>query len=297
MEPNTGDNKNGNGRLAAAILLNVIITVSQFTGGIVSGSLALVSDAVHNLSDSFAIVLAWLAQRLGKRPVTRKSTFGFRRAEILAAFINALVLFGVSIYLITEAADRFFNLREIDYRWMLWLGILGILANGFSVFLLHAGKGKNINIRAAYLHLLGDAMTSAAVVAGALLIRFFGIYWVDPVITILISIYLFVQTIGIFKEATGILMQMAPSAIDQDAVSESLKSIDGIKGIHHIHIWCLSDEKVYIECHVSLEHDYPVSETGKILSAMEVKLKEGFQVSHLTVQFEFNPEHNHSCDC
>ena len=297
MSHHDGHTMNGNSRMASAILLNLVITISQFTGGIISGSLALISDAVHNLSDSFAIVLAWLAQRLSRRPLTAKSTFGFRRAEILAAFINALVLFGVSIYLVAEAVDRFLNLREVDYNWMLWLGILGIVANGLSVFLLHAGKGKNINIRAAYLHLLGDAMTSAAVVAGALLIRIFGIYWIDPLITILISIYLFVQTIGIFKQATGILMQMAPTDINQEKVRESLSSISGVKGIHHIHIWCLSDEKVHFECHVSLDSDYPVSETGKILSAMEQKLKQEFQVSHLTVQFEFNPDHDHACDC
>lgn len=297
MEPNISTHKVQGRKLVATVLLNVAITFLQFAGGIISGSLALISDAVHNLSDSFSIVLAWIAQRLSSRPVTQKSTFGFKRAEILAAFINALILFGVSIYLITEAVERFIRPVEVDYRWMLWLGMVGIVANGISVLLLHNEKGKNLNIRAAYLHLLGDALTSVAVVSGALLIKYFDIYWIDPVITILISTYLFVQTFGVFREATGILMQMAPPDIDTAAVRTSVLRIDGVSGVHHIHIWRLSDEKIHFECHVNLEKDLPVSNTSQIFKKIEENLFNEFQVGHLTIQFEFNPDHREGCEC
>ena len=177
-------------RLLFTIFLNLVITVAQIIGGIISGSLALISDALHNLSDTISVILAYVAQVLSRKPRTQRSTFGLKRAEILAAFINALTLIGISIYLVFEAVERFIHPKEVDPAWMFWLGLLGLLANGISVLILEGEKNKNINVKAAYLHLLGDALTSIAVVAGAVLIWFFNIFWVDSVVTILISVYL-----------------------------------------------------------------------------------------------------------
>ena len=274
--------------LAATVILNGIITLAQFIGGIISGSLALISDALHNLSDVISVILAYLAYRIGLKPQTIQSTFGFKRAEILAAFINAITLIIISVYLLIEAGKRFLNPKEVDYIWMLWLGVLGVFANGLSVFLLHENKEENLNIRAAYLHLIGDAMTSLAVILGAVCIWLFEIYWIDPLITVLISMYIFFHTYKLLKESTGILMQFAPAAIDQKEVITVLQQIDQISSVHHIHLWQLSDHNIYFEAHLVLRNNYPVSDTQSVTENAQQLLKSHFGITHTTFQYEFN---------
>lgn len=283
-------------KLVFTIILNGLITAAQIVGGILSGSLALISDAVHNLSDMVSVILAYVAQTLGQKPSTGKSTFGYKRAEILAAFINALALIGISVFLVFEAFDRFSNLPEVDAKWMFWLGLLGLVANGISVLILEKEKNKSINIKAAYLHLLGDALTSLAVVLGAVLIWLYNIYWIDPVVTILISIYLLVHTIKLLKESVTILMQMAPSGIDVQKVEERLMQLNELKNIHHIHLWNLTDKLVHFECHITLKDDIKVSETNSLFEIVQKTLHDEFDIEHVTVQFEYNPNHRENCD-
>jgi len=267
--------------------LNGIITIGQFAGGIISGSLALISDALHNLSDVISVILAYLAHRIGLRPQTEQSTFGYKRAEILAAFINALTLIAISVYLLVEAGKRFMNPKEVDYLWMLWLGILGFLANGLSVLILHDNKEENLNIRAAYLHLIGDALTSLAVIAGAVCIWLFQVYWIDPLVTVLIGIYIFVHTFKILKESVGILMQFAPSQIDQQQVILVLQAIPEIKSVHHVHLWQLADHQIYFEAHLMLTENLPVSESDAITQKAKQLLGSRFGISHTTFQYEY----------
>nr|MBD3622436.1 cation transporter [Sunxiuqinia sp.] len=273
-------------RLGITIFLNVVITVAQIIGGIISGSLALISDALHNLSDSLAVVLAYIANRLSGREKTSKSTFGFQRAEIIAAFINALVLVVISFYLMVEAIKRYFDPQVIDFRWMLWLGILGIAANGFSVFLLHADQNHNLNIKAAYLHLMGDAMTSVAVVVGALCIWLWDWYWIDPTITLLISFYLLLHTYKLLKESTEILMQFAPSNISVPEIARRLTEHDQVAQVYHIHVWRLTDRTVHFEAHVVLNSDLKLSETKIINKQLAQILIEEFEIQHITLQLE-----------
>lgn len=272
--------------LAITVILNGIITAGQFVGGIISGSLALISDALHNLSDVISVVLAYLAHRIGLRPQTHQSTFGFKRAEILAAFINALTLIAISVYLMVEAGKRFLHPKEVDYLWMLGLGILGFVANGLSVLILQGNKEENLNIRAAYLHLIGDALTSLAVVAGAVCIWLFQVYWIDPLVTVLISIYIFVHTFKILKESVGILMQFAPQEIDQQEVIAVLKEIPEISGIHHIHLWQLADRQIYFEAHLVLVKNSTVSDTHEITEKAKRLLSSRFNITHTTFQYE-----------
>ncbi|MGQ7869436.1 cation diffusion facilitator family transporter [Sunxiuqinia sp. sy24] len=275
-------------RLGITIILNVIITLAQIVGGLISGSLALISDALHNLSDSLAVVLAYMANRLSSRERTAKSTFGFKRAEILAAFINALVLVGVSFYLMVEAVKRYFDPAVIDFRWMLWLGLLGLVANGFSVFLLHAHKHQNLNIKAAYLHLMGDALTSVAVVVGAVCIWLWDWYWIDPTVTLLISFYLLFNTYQLLKESTEILMQFAPASISTHEVAARLTETAGVARVYHIHIWRLTDRTVHFEAHVLITDDLKLSETEPINQELVRILKDEFDIQHITLQFECN---------
>jgi cobalt-zinc-cadmium efflux system protein len=273
--------------LALTVILNGIITIGQFVGGIISGSLALISDALHNLSDVISVVLAWLAHRIGLRPHSAKSTFGFKRAEILAAFINAITLIAISVYLIFEAVERFLNPKEVNYIWMLGLGILGFLANGLSVIILQENKEENLNIRAAYLHLIGDALTSLAVIAGAIVIWLFQIYWIDPLVTVLISIYIFVHTFKILKESVGILMQFAPPEINQEEVIRLLQEIQEISSVHHVHLWQLADHQIYFEAHVVLCENLPVAESHAITENAKRLLNSRFGITHTTFQYEY----------
>ncbi len=282
-----GHSHNHTGRnLAITVILNGLITIGQFTGGIISGSLALISDALHNLSDVISVILAYVAHRIGLKPQTQNSTFGYKRAEILAAFINAISLIAISVYLLVEAVKRFITPTEVDYSWMLGLGILGLLANGLSVFILHDDKEENLNIRAAYLHLIGDALTSIAVIIGALFIWIFEIYWIDPLITVLISIYIFIHTFKVLKESVGILMQFAPHEVDQQNVILALKEIQGICGVHHVHLWQLADHQFYFEAHLVLTTDLPVSATFKLTENARQLLRSRFGITHTTFQYE-----------
>ncbi|HPJ77279.1 MAG TPA: cation diffusion facilitator family transporter [Prolixibacteraceae bacterium] len=284
-------------RLALTVVLNSAITVAQVIGGIISGSLALISDALHNLSDVLAVVLAWVAHYLSGKPRTGRSSFGLQRAEILAAFINALVLMGISVFLVVEAIRRFMHPGEVDPVWMFWLGLLGIVANGISVLILHGGRNHNLNMKAAYLHLLGDTLTSVAVVAGALCIHFLGWYWIDPVVTLLISAYLAVHTWSILRESVEILMQMSPAHLDPDKVSRAVASVEGVRSVHHIHIWKLNDERIHFEAHVVLPADSLVSETASIHKKIKEMLKAGFGINHVTIQFEYKNKTEADCDC
>jgi cobalt-zinc-cadmium efflux system protein len=284
-------------KLIFTIFLNLIITVAQIIGGVISGSLALISDAMHNLSDTVSVILAWLAQVLSRKPSTMKSTFGYKRAEILAAFINSIALIAISVYLIFEAIERLLHPQPVDAKWMFWLGLLGLIANGISVFILEGEKNKNINMKAAYLHLLGDALTSLAVIVGAVLIWFFKIIWVDALVTILIGVYLLIHTWKLLKESVTILMQMTPAEINIGKIENRLIEIEGLKNIHHIHVWNLTDKLLHFECHLNLENDLMVSETTDICDKVRKILHDEFDIEHVTIQFEFGGEEKLGCDC
>lgn len=297
MSHNHDTNQVSGPKLIFTIILNMIITAAQIVGGIISGSLALISDAIHNLSDSVSVILAWFAQVLSSKPSTLKSTFGYKRAEILAAFINSIALIAISVYLIFEAVDRLMNPKEVDAKWMFWLGLLGLIANGISVLILEREKNKNINIKAAYLHLLGDALTSLAVIVGAVLIWLYNIIWVDAVVTILIGVYLLVHTWKLLKESVTILMQMTPADFNISEIENRLNEIDGLQNVHHIHVWNLTDKLLHFECHLNLEQDLLVSETNVICDKVRKILHDDFDVEHVTIQFEFGGKNNEGCKC
>jgi len=297
MSHSHDSNQVSHSKLVFTIILNLIITAAQIVGGIISGSLALISDAIHNLSDSISVILAWLAQVLSRKPSTVKSTFGYKRAEILAAFINSIALIAISVYLIFEAIERLLHPKPVDEKWMFWLGLLGLIANGISVLILEREKNKNINIKAAYLHLLGDALTSLAVIVGAVLIWFFNVVWVDTVVTIFIGFYLLIHTWKLLKESVTILMQMTPADIEISEIKLRLNQIDGLKNIHHIHVWNLTDKLLHFECHLNLDTDLRVSETNLICDQVREILHDEFDIEHVTIQFEFGGEKMKGCEC
>ncbi|NJK84761.1 MAG: cation transporter [Bacteroidales bacterium] len=268
--------------------LNLIITITEVIGGLISNSLALLSDALHNLGDTTAVFIAYIANRVSKKNYTNTKTFGYKRIEILAAVFNAVVLMAIILYLFVEAYQRFKNPEPIKSLVMLIVASVGLLANLFSVMLLHAYSKKNINIRAAYLHLLGDTISSVAVIVGAVCIYFFEFYWIDPLITILIGIYLLRETFFVLKQSLEILMQNTPRGLDLNKVKKALENLDEIDNIHHVHAWNLTDQDIHFECHVDLKDDLRVSETDRVKARIYKILNEKFNISHITVQYEFN---------
>lgn len=278
-------------RLLAATVLNLIIFFAEIAGGLISNSLSLITDALHNLSDGLAIFVAWVANKISKRPSNLKKTFGYKRIEILAAFLNALILIAISLYLFYEAALRIISPEPVKGLIMLVVAIIGLFANLAAVLLLHRDAEKNINVKAAYLHLFGDTLSSVAVIIGGIFIYFFDLYWIDPVITILIGIYIIKETWKILKQTIDILMQGSPAGLDLDLIRQDLEQIPEIANIHHVHIWNMDDQSVHFECHVDLVENIRISETDNIYYMIEKILRETYHIGHLTIQFEY-----HKCD-
>jgi cobalt-zinc-cadmium efflux system protein len=268
--------------------LNVFITVAEIIGGIMANSLALLSDAVHNLSDTIAILLAYIARRISKKASNERKTFGYKRIEILAAFFNALVLIGISAFLVYEAIKRFSDPEPVKGLLMFIVATAGLLFNLAAMLLLKKHSGSSLNIRTAYLHLLGDTLSSVAVILAGALIYFFEVYWVDPLITILISIYIIKETWGVFMESVDILMQATPKGIEVAKMISELEKIDGIENIHHVHIWGMSDQDFHFECHADIDQDLQISDTSGIRKQMEDILHDQYSIGHVTIQFEFN---------
>jgi len=277
--------------LLAATFLNLVITVVEIAGGLLSGSLALLSDALHNLSDTFATFIAYLATIIGKREANQKKTFGYKRLEILAALTNAVILIVMSVFLMKEAWHRWQNPAPINSMIMLIVGMIGLLANLYAVLILRKDAAKNINVKAAYMHLIGDSLSSVVVILGGVMIQIFKIYWIDPIITVLISIYIIRSGFVILKESVNILMQSAPDHLDLSQIKRRVEKEPEVLNIHHIHAWMLTDQEVHLEAHVELRSDLKLSQVNQIQKEIERSLSLEFKISHITLQFEFNANH------
>ena len=274
-------------KLFWVILLNLAITIAQVVGGFVSNSLALLSDALHNLGDTAAILLAWVANRVSKRKATEKHTFGYKRFQILAAFFNALVLISICIFLFYEAYQRLMEPRPVKSLIMLIVATVGLLGNLASVLILKSNRRENLNVKAAYLHLLGDTLSSVAVIIGGVFMWLYEIYWIDPVITFAVGIYIVIHTWHVLKETYGILMQATPPEIDITKIKNRLQQIDDVDDIHHVHVWRLDDTAMYFEAHVNTGVDILVSETENIRKQIEEVLENDFGINHVTLQMEY----------
>ncbi|PXY03115.1 cation transporter [Marinifilum breve] len=274
--------------LGIAILLNVAITLSQVIGGFISGSLALLSDALHNFSDVLALVISWFASKLAGRKQTARQTFGYKRAEILAALINAVSLIVIAFFLLKEAVERLDEPQEIKSGLVMILGGLSILLNGASVLLVMKDAKHNINMRSAYLHLLTDMVSSIAVVLGGFAMYLWEVSWVDSILSIAIALYLVYSSWGLIVESVRIIMQFAPIHINLEEVQQKLKSVKEIENIHHVHVWQLDDKQVNFEAHISFKEDLPLSEVNKVLHKVEHILHDDFEITHVTLQPEIN---------
>jgi len=262
--------------------------LAQIIGGLLSGSLALLSDALHNFSDVLSLVISYGASRLGQRKASSLKTFGYKRAEILAAFINAATLMVVAIILMKEAVERLMNPQEIESNLVIWLALIAIAGNGFSVLLLKKDADHNMNMKSAYLHLLTDMMASVAVLIGGILMKYFEIYWVDAILTMIISIYLIYMGYDLLKESTKVLMLFTPKSVVIQEIVESICTIDQVKNVHHVHIWQLNEEEVHMEAHIDFKNDILLSEFDKILDEIEEHVYHKHGINHVNIQPEFD---------
>lgn len=276
--------------LLITILLNIGITLAQVIGGIISGSLALLSDALHNFTDVISLIISYVANRLARSKASTNKTFGYKRAEIIAAFVNASTLLVIAVILMIEAVKRLKSPEPIGSTLVIWLALLGIAANGLSVFILKNDAGKNLNMRSAYLHLLTDMLASVAVLAGGLLMKFFGIYWIDSLLTFLIGIYLIYVAFDLLKSSVRMLMLFTPEHIDIKALVRSVHQLEDVNKLHHIHVWCLNDDELHLEAHLDFKRDITLSEFNRILANIEKILKEEYGINHVNIQPEFNKE-------
>jgi len=280
---NTAETSDKN--LFITMALNFFITIAEVAGGLMSGSLSLVSDALHNFSDGIAIIITYVAVKLSKKPRTVKHTFGLKRAEIIAAIINASALLIISFFLIKEAILRFYTPSPITGGLMLVVASCGLIANIAGTVLLKKGSKNNLNIRSAYVHLLSDAVSSVAVIVGALFIIFLKIYWIDPLLTVIISMYILMMTYEIIKEAIDVIMMSSPAGINLDELKILVEEIPGVVNIHHVHLWKLNDNDTHFEAHIEVE-DMAVSKTIGIQKLIELELHERYEINHTTLQFE-----------
>ena len=273
--------------LLISIFLNILITAAQVVGGIVSGSLALLSDALHNFSDVLSLVVSYIANRLAKKQASLHKTFGYKRAEILAAFVNASTLIIVAVLLIIEAIKRFQNPQEIESNLVIWLSFLGIIANGLSVLLLKKDAESNMNMKSAYLHLFTDMLASIAVLVGGLLMKYYQVFWVDSILTLVIALYLIWVGIDLLKTSTKVLMLFTPESIPIQEIVGEIQKNKSIKNVHHIHVWQLNEDEVHFEAHVDFEEDITLTQFDVILTEIEALLFYKFKINHVNIQPEF----------
>ncbi len=262
----------------------ILFVVVEAFAGFHSGSLALVSDAGHNFTDALALVLASIGVYMQSKPADSVKTFGYHRAGVLTAFVNALTLVVIAIFIFYEAWQRFVHPLRIEEWTMFWVAVAGLAVNGGIMWGLSRDKDHDLNIRAAFVHMLGDAVSSVGIIAGAIAIHFTGLAVIDPVLSVLIGILIVWTAWDIIQESLNVLLEGLPRGLELNEVTGAMRKIDGVIDVHDLHIWSLGSSAHAMSCHVLIE-DMPPSESNAILQRInEVLCK--YEINHTTIQFE-----------
>ncbi len=259
--------------------------VAEVAGGIISNSLALLSDAGHMLTDTLALALTLFALKFGERPATSEKTYGFYRIEILAALINGSILILISLYIFYKAYLRIIEPHEIKTPIMMGVAFLGLIVNILAAILLRKSSRENLNVRGAYLHIIGDALSSIAVLAGGIIILFTGWHRTDSILSFIIGIMIILGAYALMKESVDILLEATPKGIDLEDVVSEIKKIKGVKDLHHIHLWTITSGIYALSGHILIE-DILTSKSTRILDDINRLLRENFHIDHTTLQFE-----------
>lgn len=276
------------GRLWISIFLNLAITLAEFIGGIISGSLALLSDALHNLNDTASLGISLIARKVSKRSANQDKTFGYQRAEIIGAFINLITLVIIALFLVKEGIERFYNPQPIDGLVMFVVAIIGLAGNVITAILLYRSSEENINIRSAYIHILSDALSSVGVIAAGFIILYYQFYVIDTILTLVIAGYILWQSYYMLRETVDILMESTPSDIDIDNIRSSMNTVPGVHDSHHVHIWRLDEQNILLESHIVIDES-DLKEMETIKTSLKQLLSSRFGIHHSTLEFEFEP--------
>ena len=278
--------------LLFSFLITAVYMIVEATGGFLTNSLALLSDAGHMLSDTISLGVGLLAFTLGTKSADSRKTFGYRRFEILAAVFNGAALLGVSMYIFYEAILRFANPPEVATTGMLWIAIVGLFVNLLVAFIMQRGDTRgNLNLRAAFLHVLGDLLGSVGAIVAALLILFFNWGWADPLASVIVAVLVLISGWRVTRDAVHVLMEGTPSDVDIDVVERRLREVQDVENVHDLHFWCITSGFNAISCHVVVRSDFTMSEGQRLLTEIEKQLTKE-NIHHSTIQLE-PPRYEH----
>lgn len=270
--------------LAWAMLATLGLVVAEILGGFLGRSVALLNDAVHNLSDVPALGISWLAMRWAQRPADSEKTYGYHRSGTLAAFTNAILLVLLSLWLGYEAIERLRSPVQVVESWMIWTSIAALLVNGGITLALVRGH-TDLNLRSILVHNFGDALSNIAIIAGAVIMEYTHAAWIDPLLGLAIGLLVLFSSIGILRDSAHILLEGRPKSAGVEEVARAILSIENVYEVHDIHIWSLGGSHNALSCHARIP-DMHMDQCEKILAAIRKKLAEDFQIEHSTVQLE-----------
>jgi cobalt-zinc-cadmium efflux system protein len=271
-------------RLIISLGLNLLITILQVVGGILANSLGLLSDAAHNLSDVVALGLSLWAVRLGRRPATPRRTFAYKRAEILVAMFNSAVLVAISVYIVVEAVRRILSPQPVEGLLVVAFAGAGLVINGVAALLLRS-HGGDLNLRSAFLHLVGDAVTSLGVMVSGLVVYLTGWNYADAIVSIIVSVWIAREAVIIVRKTVNVLMEGTPEGLEFGEVDRAMLAMPGVKGVHDLHIWSISSSDLALSAHVVVE-DAALSELGDLNTDIKDMLAREFSVGHVTIELE-----------
>ncbi len=274
--------------LFISFIINMLLSVVEVVGGIISGSVSLIGDALHNTSDAFSILIAVVAFKIGRKKADNKYTYGFRRAEVIGGFVNLILLFIAGCYLLVEGVGRLITPEKIDGAIIVWVSVAALIIDGLTAKLSHHDAGHNTNMRMVFLHNLADALGSLGVIVSGLCVIYFNVFWVDGVVALLIAFYMIYQSILSFPKVVNILMNAVPEGLDLEEITATIKKVKGVKDVHHLHVWCINEEDVSLECHI-------VAEDINLVHQIAEVIEEKFAIEHCNIQIE-NQKNCHKCN-
>jgi len=287
--------ESGGGRILIALLLNIGIVVAQVIGGILSGSLALIADAVHNGSDAASLGVSYGARRIARRDPDQRRTFGYARVETVAALINLTSLIVIALYLLVEGGRKLFQPEEVDGMTMLIVSGIAFVEDLLSVIVLYPLSKGSLNVRSATLHLIADTLSTVAVLAGAVAVMLFDVPWIDPALTVLISVFILAHALKELRAAASVLIESAPKGFDLKGAVRAVEAVPGVRDLHHVHVWQLDENRVAVEAHLVMEQA-DLGEIERVKREAKKVLHDQFGVEHTTLEVEIDAcvEHERS---
>ena len=286
------DPEAGDARVAWAVAVNLALTCAQVVGGVLSGSLALIADALHNFSDAIALIIAFWARKIARRPADETMSFGYGRAEVVAALINYTTLIVLALYLVYEGVMRFLDPEPINGWMVVWIAAIALVVDLVTAALTYAMSKDSMNIRAAFLHNLADALGSVAVIIAGSLVIIYGWVWVDPVVTLMIAGYILWHVRAEIGGVIRVLMLGAPAHLDIKEVASLVEGVDGVDGIHHIHLWAMQEHDAALEAHLVIAPGH-WAQADQIKATVKAMLGDRFGIAHSTLELECSV---HACE-